>query len=164
MASPAEALKSVGWTWKNLFKSIYLAIGIGILLSIEGVFINSIKYGSFNFLTGNLTQSMLLAALGISAVTAVSEETVFRGFIFGRLWNYLKSEWSANIITSVSWALVHLPVTIFVFRYTQEQIIIFLLLTFVFGVVSSIVYARTGNIVSSVLLHVFWEWPIILFR
>ncbi|MBI3290478.1 CPBP family intramembrane metalloprotease [Candidatus Microgenomates bacterium] len=164
VGSPTKALATVGWTSRNLFKSIYLAIGIGILLAIEGAFINSIKYGSFNFLKENLTQSMLLGALGISFVTAISEETVFRGFIFNRLWKYLKSEWSANIITSVSWALVHLPVTVFVFRYTGEQILVFILLTFLFGVVSAIVYARTGNIVSSVLLHVFWEWPIILFR
>ena len=157
-------LSSVGWTWRNLFKSIYLAIGIGMLLAIEGVFINSIKYGSFNFLKENLTQAMLLGALGISLVTAISEETVFRGFIFARVWKFLKNEWTANILTSVMWAVVHLPVTIFVWHYTLEQVIIFMVLTFFFGVVSAIVYARTGNVASSVLLHVFWEWPIILFR
>ena len=164
VGSPAKALASAGWTSKNLFKSIYLAIGIGIFLAVEGAFINSIKYGTFDFLKTNLTQSMLLGALGISFITAVSEETVFRGFIFGRVWKFLKSEWSANILTSIAWAAVHLPVTIFVWGYTQEQIIVFVLLTFLFGVVSSFVYARTGNIASSVLLHVFWEWPIILFR
>ena len=164
MASPAQALKSVGWTTKNFTKSIYLAIGLGVLFAAEALLVNSIKYGgSFNFLAIPLTPIMFLGALGISLATAVSEETVFRGFIFARLASVL-GEWRGNIVTSIAWALVHLPVTIFVFRYDAMQILTFLFLTFLFGAASAFVYARTGNVVSSVLLHVFWEWPIILFR
>lgn len=165
MAAPSEALKSVGWTSKNFFKSIYLAVGLGILFAAEGAIVNSIKYGgSFNFLEIPIAGPALLLALGVSLVTAVSEETVFRGFIFSRVWQVLGGEWKANFLTSLAWAGVHLPITAFVFRYSPEQMISFLLLTFLFGVASSFVFARTGNIASSVLLHVFWEWPIILFR
>lgn len=171
VAAPAEALQSVGWGGKNLFKSIYLAIGLGILFAVEGVVVNSIKYGgSFNFLQISLNEGMLMGALGISLITAISEETVFRGFIFSRVWQTLRQssgpwgEWKANLVTSMGWSLVHLPVTIFVFQYNFSQILIFLFLTFLFGVASAFVFARTGNVLSSVLLHVFWEWPIILFR
>ncbi|MBI4059173.1 CPBP family intramembrane metalloprotease [Candidatus Microgenomates bacterium] len=165
VSSSAEALKSVGWTNKNIFKSIYLAIGLGVLFAAEGMIINSVKYGgSFNFLQISLSGVALLGALGLSLVTAISEETVFRGFIFSRVWQAMNNEWKANILTSIAWSLVHLPITIFVFKYDPAQIASFLLLTFLFGAASSFVYARTGNIASSVLLHVFWEWPIILFR
>lgn len=165
VAKPSEALRSVGWTGKNLFKSIYLAIGLGILFAVEGVVVNSIKYGgSFNFLQISLNEGMLMGALGISLITAISEETVFRGFIFSRVWQVIGDEWKANLVTSMGWSLVHLPVTIFVFQYNFSQILIFLFLTFLFGVASAFVFARTGNVLSSVLLHVFWEWPIILFR
>lgn len=161
---PSEALANLGWTTKNLFKSIYLAIGLGILFAVEGALVNSIKYGgSFNFLQVSLPPVAFLGALGLSFATAISEETVFRGFIFGRLMKVV-GEWNANITTSVGWALVHLPITIFVFKYDPLQVASFLLLTFLFGIASAFVYARTGNILSSVLLHVFWEWPIILFR
>ncbi|MEK7182892.1 MAG: CPBP family intramembrane glutamic endopeptidase, partial [Patescibacteria group bacterium] len=95
---------------------------------------------------------------------ALSEETVFRGFIFNRLWKAFQGEWSANLLTSSGWALIHLPVTVFVLKYDVAQAVSFLFLTFLFGVASAFVFARTGNVFSSVLLHVFWEWPIILFR
>ncbi|MBI2405492.1 CPBP family intramembrane metalloprotease [Candidatus Microgenomates bacterium] len=159
-----QTLSSVGWTTQNLFKSVYLAIGLGVLFAAEGAVVNSIKYGgSFNFIQipGG---GALLGALGLSLVTAFSEETVFRGFIFNRLWKALHREWDANLLTSCGWALIHLPVTVFVLKYDVVQAVSFLFLTFLFGVASAFVFARTGNIFSSVLLHVFWEWPIILFR
>jgi len=40
----------------------------------------------------------------------------------------------------------------------------YLFLVFVFGLGASFVFSRTGNLASSILLHVFWSWPIILFR
>ena len=157
-------LGSVGWTTQNLFKSVYLAIGLGILFAAEGAVVNSIKYGgSFNFIQIP-AGAALLGALGLSLVTALSEETVFRGFIFNRLWKAFQGEWSANLLTSSGWALIHLPVTVFVLKYDVAQAVSFLFLTFLFGVASAFVFARTGNVFSSVLLHVFWEWPIILFR
>lgn len=160
----AAAGVSLGWTTKNLFKSIYLAIGLGVLFAVEGALLNSIKYGgSFNFLQLSLTSAAFAGALGLSLATAVSEETVFRGYIFGRLVRVL-GETKAAVATSIGWSAVHLPIVVFVFKYDPGQITSFLLLTFLFGIASAFVYARTGNILSSVLLHVFWEWPIILFR
>lgn len=159
-----SGLGEVGWTTKNLFKSIYLALAIGILFAIEGALVNSVKYGgSFIFLKVTPNPELFLGALGLSLATAISEETVFRGFIFNRLWKIL-GEWRANLTTATGWSLVHLPVTIFVFKYDIWQILSFLFLTFLFGVASAFVFARTKNVLTSVLLHAFWEWPIILFR
>lgn len=156
--------RSLGWTTKNLFPALYLSIGLGVLFAVEGALVNSIKYGgSFNFLKVVPSQSLFFSAIGLSLVTAVSEETVFRGFMFNRLLAVL-GEWRANLTTSVAWALVHLPITIFVFRYDPAGVLIFLFLTFLFGAASAFVFARTGNVLASVLLHIFWEWPIILFR
>lgn len=153
-----------GWTTKNLFPALYLSIGLGVLFAVEGALVNSIKYGgSFNFLKVVPNQTLFFSAIGLSLVTAVSEETVFRGFMFNRLLAVL-GEWRANLTTSVAWALVHLPITIFVFRYDSAGVLTFLFLTFLFGAASAFVFARTGNVLSSVLLHVFWEWPILLFR
>lgn len=159
-----QNLGFVGWTEHNLFKSIYLATGLGVLLAIEGAVVHTLKYGgSLNFLQVSPNEALFFGALGLSLITAVSEETVFRGFIFNRLWKIL-GEWNANIITSFAWTFVHLPVTIFVFKYDVSQMMTFLILTFLFGIISAFVFARTQNVLSSVLLHVFWEWPIILFR
>lgn len=160
-----KGLDSVGWSPKNLFKSLYLGIGLGILFALEGLLTHWLKYHSFSFVNLQYqTLPVLLVAMGISLATAISEETAFRGYIFNRLWHILKNEWAANLISSFGWALVHLPITFFVLGYNFEQMITYLVLIFIFGVASALVFARTKTITASILLHVFWAWPIILFR
>lgn len=156
-------LYTVGITFKNLFPSIYLALGLGVLFAGEGFLVNYLKYGSLNF-GANIGQDALLVSLGLSFATAISEEVSFRGYLFNRVWSALGNEWSANLLTSFAWAAVHVPVTVFVWKLTPEAALIYLFLTTLFGIGSAFVFARTKNVASSIFLHVLWEWPIILFR
>jgi membrane protease YdiL (CAAX protease family) len=156
-------LSDIGITFRNLMPSLYLSLGLGIIFLIEGVLTNFLKYGGFHF-GANIGSTPLAASLGLSFATAFSEETAFRGYIFGRLLTVLKNELSANIISSSLWTVVHIPIAFFVLGYTIPQGIIYLILTAIFGLGSAFVFARTKNVFGSVLLHVLWEWPIILFR
>lgn len=160
----AQALAKVGWTTKNLFKSIYLAIGLGVLFAAVGVLVNILKYGQATFSSLGFTGASLLVALGISLATAISEETVFRGFIFARILKVSKHELFANVVTSLGWGIIHIPVLVFAYKLGLSDVSLRFFLTTIFGLGSAFVFARTGNIVSSVLLHVLWSWPIILFR
>lgn len=154
---------SLGITSKNLFPAIYLSLALGAVFVIEGLVVNFVKYGSFNF-GANIGQKALFAALGLSFATAISEEITFRGYIFNRVWKTLDNEILANLSTSLLWALIHVPITIFVWKLSLGAALLYLLLTTIFGIGSAFVFARTKNVTSSILLHVLWEWPIILFR
>lgn len=156
-------LASLGITGKNLFPAVYFALALGVVFTIEGVYINFLKYGEFNF-SANVGQRVILASLGLSLVTAISEELSFRGYLFNRVWHAMGNEWVANVATSLVWGLIHVPIAIFWWNLTPLGIIGYLLLTTIFGIGSAFVFARTRNIISSVLLHVMWAWPIILFR
>jgi len=156
-------LTSIGITTKNLFPSIYLAIALGVFFAFEGFIINLIKYKGIDF-SANIGKTPLYLALIISFVTAASEELTYRGYIFGRLLYVFKSEFWANAVSSLLWALVHVPIAIFWWELNPAGTLGLLILTTIFGIASAIIYARTKNILSSMLLHVFWEWPIILFR
>ena len=156
-------LESLGITLKNLFPAVYFALGLGAFFVIEGMIINFVKYDGFNF-GANIGKDALIFSFGLSFATAVSEEIAFRGYIFNRVWAALQSEWIANLSTSFVWALVHVPVTVFVLKMDLSVSLIYLFLTFLFGVGSAFVFARTRNVFSSIFLHVLWEWPIILFR
>lgn len=156
-------LSSVGITSKNLFPSIYLALALGIVFAIEGVIINFIKYDGVNF-AANVGQRTLLVALGLSFATSVSEEIAFRGYLFNRVWHALGSEWTANLLTSLIWGLVHVPIAILWWNLSLVGILGYFLLMVTFGVGSAFVFAKTKNVTSSILLHVLWSWPIILFR
>lgn len=159
-------LSSLGWTTKNLFKSLYIGIGLGVLFAAVGFLANATKYGgNTSFSTfGIASTSSFLFALLVSLATATSEETVFRGFIFTRVWKAVENEFAANLITTIGWIIIHLPVLIMVYELGPTDLSVRLVLTGIFGFGSAYVFARTGNIASSVLLHVLWSWPIILFR
>jgi len=154
---------SLGITFKNLFPSLYLSIGLGTIFVAEGLLTNFLKYGYLNF-GASIGSQPLLATLGLSFATAISEETAFRGYIFGRLLLTLKSETIANGIQTLLWTAIHIPIAFFVWGYTLPQGIAYLFVTALFGFGSAYIFARTKNVGGSVLLHVLWEWPIILFR
>ncbi len=159
-----QGLSSLGITLKGLFPAIYYALGLGAFFVMEALIINYIKYGGEFNLGSNIGKLPLLPALGLSFATAISEELAFRGYIFTRVWNFIKNELYANILTSMFWAMIHVPITIFVWKLDITAALTYLFLTTLFGIGSSFVYARTKNILSPILLHVLWQWPIILFR
>lgn len=159
-----DNLESIGITFRNLFPAVYFSIALGALFGVIAMVLNFIKYhGAFNF-EANLGNLPLLSSVGISFATAISEEIVFRGYIFGRLWKVFDSELTANLITSALWTLIHVPVTIFILKLTLPAAIVYLMLTCVYSLGAGFIYARTKNVFSPIFLHVLWEWPIILFR
>lgn len=158
-----EGLASIGFTNKNLFKAIYFSLALGSVFAFEALIINFVKYEGFNF-NAQVSSTILISAILLSFATAVSEEITFRGYIFTRIYKALDSELSANLISSIGWTLIHLPIAIFSWKLGLTSIIIYSFLTFIFGFGASFIFARTKNIISPILLHVLWQWPIILFR
>ena len=159
-----QTLESIGITSKGLFPAVYYALGLGAFFVMEALIINFVKYGGQFNLGANIGNLPLLPALGLSFATALSEELAFRGYIFTRVWKFIKNEVYSNLLTSVFWAMIHVPITIFVWKLDFTAAVTYLVLTAIFGVGSAFVVARTKNIVSPILLHVLWQWPIILFR
>lgn len=155
---------SIGITLKNLFPAIYYALGLGAFFVIEAVFVNFVKYGGQFDLGANIGNMSLMPALGLSLATAISEEITFRGYIFTRINGYIKNDLWSNLVTSLFWSVIHVPVTVFVWKLDLTASLTYLFLTAIFGVGSAFVFSKTKNITSSILLHVLWQWPIILFR
>lgn len=158
-----ETINSLGITLKNLFPSIYLSLGLGSVFVIEGLISNYLKYGQLNF-AANIGSLPLMTSLGLSFATAFSEETAFRGYIYSRLTMVFRGELVANLIQTLAWTAIHIPIAFFIWDYTVPQAAVYLAITAIFGLGSAFIFSRTKNIFGSILLHVLWEWPIILFR
>jgi membrane protease YdiL (CAAX protease family) len=158
-----KGISSLGFTSKNFFPAIYYSLLLGLFFVFEALIINYLKYKNINF-AANIGDKPFFMALGLSFATAFSEEITFRGYLFTRFWKSLNSEILANLITSLFWALIHVPMVVFVWKLDLSASVLYLFLTTIFGIGSAFVFARTGNIISSILLHVLWEWPLILFR
>jgi membrane protease YdiL (CAAX protease family) len=155
--------KDIGFTLVNLFPTIYFTLSLGVLFALIGFGVNYLKYGDFHFFA-NLGPTPFFLSFVLSFITAFSEEIVFRGYIFTRFWQALKSEWLANLIVSFGWVIIHLPVAILDWKMSPLELTNYLLVVFIFSLGATFLYARTKNIFSPILLHVLWQWPIALFR
>jgi len=164
MGVERQPLSSLGWTTKNLFPSLYWGIGLGMVFVLEGLVTNIIKYSGLNLASFQASPQSFFGALFLSFSTSVSEETVFRGYIFNRLFKIWKKEWLANLAASVLFSFIHLPIAVFGLGYTPIVMLVYLFLVLIYGIGAAFIFARTGSIISSVLLHVFWSWPVILFK
>ena len=156
-------LETIGITHKNIFPAIYFALFLGVIFAIEGIAVNYIKYREFDF-SANVGETFFFYSLLLSIATAISEEITFRGYLFTRIWHALGNVWTANAVTSIVWALIHIPISIFWWKLDSGETLSFVVLTTVFAIGSAFIFAKTRNIISSIILHVLWSWPIVLFR
>jgi len=154
---------SLGITFKNIFPALYLSIGLGTVFVVQAVLANFLKYGYFNF-GANIGAFPLMPSLGLSFASAISEETVFRGYIYSRLQYVFGGELAANIVQTILWTVIHIPIAFYIFKMDLFTGLVYLFITGVFGIGSAFIFGRTKNIFGSIFLHVLWEWPIILFR
>lgn len=159
-----QSFSSLGLTKKNLFPSIYWGVGLGLVFALEGLLTNIIKYKGLNLVSLGYSSTAFFGLFLLSLVTAFTEETVFRGYLFHRLWQIWQKEWLANIVSSFLFVLIHLPIGIFVLGYNPMVMLAYLFFVFIFAFGSAFVFGRTQNLLASILLHVFWSWPIVLFR
>ena len=159
-----QSLKSLGITGKNFFVSVYWGLGLGVVFALEGLLTNVFKNRGLNLVASDLSSTGFLTLFLLSFVTAFSEETVFRGYIFNRLKQIWRSEWLASLVSSGLFVAIHLPVGIFTLGYTPGILLVYLFFVFIYAFGSAFVFARSQNLVSSVILHSLWSWPIILFR
>jgi len=159
-----KTFSSLGLVRINIFPSIYWGVGLGLVFAFEGLMTNIFKYKGLELISLDYSPLVFLGLLFLSLVTAFSEELVFRGYIFNRLWQIWNKEWLANLVSSILFVVIHLPIGIFVLGYTPGVMLAYFLFVFIFAFGSAFVFGRTKNLISSILLHVFWAWPIILFR
>jgi uncharacterized protein len=156
--------ESVGWVGKNLFKNIYLGLGLGMVFAIEGVVANLVKYGHINFASVDIGQLSFFSAFAISLATSFSEETAFRGYIQQRLTEASKSRWFAIALSTLMFVAIHLPIWIFGYKYTVSEMVLQSLILGIFSIGNGALYAMTGSIVGPVITHAMWGWTVVLFR
>lgn len=156
-----KGLSSLGYSFKSLRSSLGKGLIFGILFLGMGLILQVLRGRSI--LWGNLLNyQFLLSTFGLALMTALSEETVFRGYILNRLEEVLGKSLVPNIITSIGFALIHLPVSVFVYHLALPQLFSYLLLVFLSSMGSGLIFSWSGGIWGAILVHVFLVWPMIL--
>lgn len=157
-------IETLGLTFKNFFKNLYLGWGLGAFFAFEGLIANAVKYRGLLFIPMGLTAFDLSKMLAISLFTAFSEELVFRGYILNRLNGVFKNEILSNFISAILFSLIHLPIALFVLQYSLPSLISYLFLMMVLGIANGYIFLRTESIVTPTISHSLWNFSVMMFR
>lgn len=96
----------------------------------------------------NSVGRLFIALLVLGIVPAICEELIFRGVIFGGLRKSF-GMWTSVLLSGLMFALMH-------------QSIVQLLYPFILGCVLAVVMEKTGNILYTILIHMFNNFATIL--
>jgi len=141
-----------GITGKNILQSIGIGLGAGLLLSLPKIII---------FLKGPQALSCMrehfIPSFVIAFFTAITEEIVFRGYLFTLMNQYLKNGYMTIFLNSILFTLIHLPILILSYRYSFGESIAYLSMVFMASLVYSTVFLKTKNVAGSIATHIIWN-------
>lgn len=90
---------------------------------------------------------------GIALVTAVVEGLTFSGFVLSLLILETKKEGMALGLMALGFALIHLPINLFVFHLPLPALAGAFLLAFFVGLINGFLRLRSNNVLSAVIAH-----------
>jgi membrane protease YdiL (CAAX protease family) len=105
-------LESVGLTTKNLFNSLYIGIGFGMVFAVEGIIAHVLKYGKLDINPIAAFGNYGFWLIALSLATAFSEELLSRGFLFNRIYEKTKNLPYAAFVGSILFVLLHVPILV----------------------------------------------------
>jgi len=136
-----QSLKTMGVFKENLLPSV---LGGLVVSAFACVFFNQ---ASLKFWLSSPTLFQLLAQLGVG----FSEEMIFRGYLLSRFSAFFKRV-PAELLTAGMFAIIHIPQRLFN-KYTPTELIIDLVVLFIWGWVFNRIVRQIGNVTGIAILH-----------
>jgi len=159
-----RGLDSIGITTKNLFQSILIGCGFGLLFGGEAILANTLKYGSLTLSpVPALLQYGLPMIVALSLATSISEEILSRGFFFSRLFEASKNLVQSVIMSTLLFVAFHIPILLTSLRFQGTTLILFFMTSFVLGIANSLIFHKTKSLVAPILIHLFWNVTVAVF-
>ena len=158
-------LSSIGITRGNLGRDIKIGLGFGMVFALEGIVANAIKHGQLSFAPVIPVEGFgIMMAVILSVATAVSEEILSRGFVFGRLLEYYQNNLvKASSIGAILFLLLHVPIMFTSLKLTGSTLAIFILTDVIIAFATSILYSETKTLTVPILVHAFWNMTVALY-
>lgn len=155
---------SLGLTAKNLFPSLYIGLGFGLIFALEGIAANAIKYGKMTITPIDaFTRYGMIPLLLFSLATAFSEELISRGFLFQRIMEKTKNLPYAIALSTVLFVLLHVPILATTLKFTGGTLLLFVATNVVLSIANSLLLFSTRSLVAPILVHVFWNMTVALY-
>ncbi len=147
-----QKLSSIGFTLKNIGKSLLTGIFLGIIFSF---FMNVLP----NILAGGKVITVNRALYNIFyyfIIIALSEEVLFRGYIQTRIYGLIKCDILAVIMTGILFYAMHLPFQMSVngIKINLINMIIMIVLHFVMN----FLYRKYNSLAAPTVFHGLLDW------
>jgi membrane protease YdiL (CAAX protease family) len=156
-------LESIGLTFKNIFNSIYIGLGFGMIFAIEGVVAHALKYGKLEVNPIVAFQQYGFFLLLVSFATAFSEELLTRGFLFNRIYEKTQHLLKAATIGAIMFVFLHVPILVTANKLQGMTLVMFFVTDVILAYANSMLFLNTGSIVAPILVHVFWNMTVALY-
>lgn len=147
-----QKLASIGFTLKNIGKSLMTGVVLGIIFSF---FMNVLP----NILAGGRIITVNQALYNIFyffIIISLSEEVVFRGYIQTRMYGLIKHDILAVIVTGFLFYAMHLPFQMLVNGMQINLVHMVIIVTLHF--MMNLLYRRYNSLVGSTVFHGLLDW------
>lgn len=138
------------WWWLPVVPAAaYVAlVGADFLQTVNQNLFPGVSNGQCVAVRHDYSHYYLLAIIVVCVIAPISEETIFRGFIYGWL-----HRWGP--------ALLAIPLSAVIFSAMHQQLVLFLPL-FLVGLVLAMLYQGSRSIIPGVLTHALFNLPNII--
>lgn len=129
----------------DINKTLFWGLGIGL-----------IYYSTVKLVTRSSWFELDFNRFGIGLATAVVEQVAFAGIVLPRLVRELKKEGASLFLMALMFALIRLPINVFVYHLPWLALMGAFLLAFFVGITNGFVRLRANNTLAPVLAHFFY--------
>lgn len=150
---------------KDFIFDLYIGVVLGIILAVEGLLANFLKYGQFSFepVRAVFLAKGIMPFLLINLAASISEEILGRGYLYSRLYKVSKNQLGAAIFSSFLVVILHLPIMFTRLHLSGNALLFYPLSIFLMGVTNSYLYSLRRSLTLPILLHTFWNMTISLY-
>jgi membrane protease YdiL (CAAX protease family) len=158
-----RSLTSIGLTTHELWKNIFIGLGVSAIFIGEGIMANIYKHGHLVLQPiASVASYSIPFIFVLSFATAFTEELLSRGFLFSRLYEQTKKIWYAVIVSTLMFMAFHIPILATSLKFQGPTLVLFFWTTLSLGIINSIFYFQTKSLVVPILVHLFWNITVAL--
>jgi len=145
---------SLGLSFDNFPKFTLIGTIVGILFFIYlKIFELLFHHQEFHGIALHLTYFDIVKSLLFGIATAITEELVFRGYFQARLAKIFKSNFLGIAISTPLFALIHIPIGIFVYQYNLQKLFFYEVYLIEVSVLYALHFMYSKNLTSAIAAH-----------
>lgn len=142
----------------NISYNILFGLSVGILYFFLYTLFLSFQFGLPTLNPMHFSLKGMYLQLIIAFSTGLIEELVFRRYFLEEALLFFNDRIISNSFVTLLFTLIHLPIIIFVYKYSLAETISYLSLLFISGFMYGLVYLHKKSLLASTMTHAAWNF------